>query len=61
MDTLIWPDSVGGVEAQVDAVSRHMARLGHEVRLLIGSLPAGSVRRLPDGRQAIGIGCKRGP
>ena len=56
LDTSVWPDSVGGVEARVEALSRHMARLGHPVELWISSLSAGTMREMSEGRAVIGVG-----
>lgn len=51
-----WPETIGGVELQVDAVSGYMRRWGHHVALWVGSLSADYVDRLPDGRAVVGWG-----
>lgn len=61
LDTVVWPDTVGGVTARVEALSRYMARLGHHVELWISSLPAGTMRELSERRTVIGVGGKPVP
>ncbi|MFA5864848.1 MAG: glycosyltransferase family 4 protein [Phycisphaerae bacterium] len=54
----LWPQTVGGVELQVEALSRHMQSFGHDVELWIGDFPRGEKQKLPDGRKVFGLGVK---
>lgn len=57
----LWPETVGGVALQVEAVSRHMHARGHRVTLWACAVDRGRRMVRPDGRGVIGIGGLDGP
>jgi len=52
----VWPETIGGIQMRVNALTRHMRSDGHDVEMWTCALAAGSSKILDDGRRLIGLG-----